>query len=53
MIGAIVLIVAGIVARMVLAARFPRNFREWARDRRESFAEHNDAWDRSDEEFRK
>ena len=52
-IGAIVLLVAGIVARMVLAARFPRNYREWARERRDDFAARNDAWDRRDEEFRK
>ena len=53
MIGAIVLIVAGIVTRMVLAARFPRNYREWARARRDGFAARNETWDRSDEEFHK
>ena len=52
-IGAIVLIVAGIITRMVLAARFPRNYREWARARRDGFAARNETWDRSDEEFRK
>lgn len=52
-IGAIVLLVLGIVARMVLAARFPKGYRAWAAERRDSFAERNEAFDRAEEEFRK
>jgi hypothetical protein len=51
--GAIGLIVAGIVVRMILAARFPEGYRAWARGRRESFAQRNEEWDRAEEEFRK
>ena len=50
-IGAIGLLVAGIVLRMVLAARFPKGYRAWASARRERFGANNDAWDRADEEF--
>lgn len=53
MIAAVVLIAVGILARMVVAARFPKGYRAWARERRETFAQRNDAWDRSDEAFRK
>lgn len=52
-IGAIVVLVLGIVARMVLAARFPKGYRAWAAQRRESFAARNEVFDRADEEFRK
>ena len=52
-VGALALLVIGIVLRMVLSARFPKGYRAWARTRRESFAERNEAWDRADEEFRK
>ena len=52
-IGAIALLVLGIGARMVLAARFPKGYRAWAAERRDSFAERNEAFDRADEEFRK
>ena len=51
--GAVALFVAGLVLRMVLAARFPKGYRAWARSRRDAFAERNDTWDRADEEFRK
>jgi hypothetical protein len=52
-IGAIGMVIAGIVVRMILAARFPKDYRAWARERRESFAQRSADWDRADEEFRK
>ena len=52
-IGAIGLLVVGIVLRMVIAARFPKGYRAWASARRERFDANNDAWDRADEEFRR
>ena len=52
-IAAIGLVIAGIVVRMILAARFPKGYRAWARERRESFAQRNEEWDRDDEAFRK
>jgi hypothetical protein len=52
-IGAIVLVALGIVVRMVLAARFPKGYRDWAARRRESFTANNEAWDREDEEFKR
>lgn len=52
-IGAIVVLVIGIAVRMVIAARFPKGYRAWAAERRESFAERTEAFDRADEEFRK
>ena len=52
-IGGIGLLVVGIVLRMVLAARFPKGYRDWAARKRESFDANNDAWDRADEEFRR
>jgi hypothetical protein len=52
-IGAIVLLVAGIALRMVLAARFPKGYRAWAKARRERFDANNEAWDRADEDFRR
>lgn len=51
--GAIALFLAGVVVRMVLAARFPRGFREWTAARRETFAARNERWDRDDEQERK
>lgn len=51
--GAIALFVAGVVVRMVLSARFPRGFRQWAASRRDAFAERNDQWDKADEEFKR
>ena len=50
--GSIGVILAGIVLRMVIAARFPKGYGEWARRRRTSFAKQNEAWDRADDEFR-
>jgi hypothetical protein len=47
--GAIVLFVAGVALRMFIAARFPKGYGEWARSRRDSFAERNAQWDRDDE----
>ena len=51
-VGAIVVLVLGIMARMVLAARFPKGYRAWAAQRRDSFAARNEAFDRADVEFR-
>jgi len=48
--GAIGLVLLGLLIRMVLAARFPRGYRDWAHSRRESFEERNRAWDRQDED---
>ena len=50
-VGAIVLIVAGMALRMVLAIRFPKGYRAWANERRGRFDANNEAWDRADEEF--
>lgn len=52
-VGAVVLLLLGIVLRMIVAARFPKGYRAWAAQRRESFDANNDAWDRADEEFRR
>lgn len=52
-VGGIALVVAGILLRTLLAARFPKGYGPWARQRRDAFAERNDQWDRDDEEFRK
>ena len=52
-IGAIALFVVGLVLRMILSARFPKGYRNWAAQRRDSFDANNDAWDRADEEFRR
>jgi hypothetical protein len=46
--GAIVLLVAGIALRMFIAARFPKGYTAWARSRREDFAERNAQWDDDD-----
>lgn len=51
--GAIALFVAGLVIRMVLAARFPHGYKEWAFLRRQKFAARNEAWDDEDEAFRR
>jgi hypothetical protein len=51
--GAIALFVVGVAIRMIVAARFPRNFRVWARERRDDFAARNEQWDRAEEEFRR
>jgi hypothetical protein len=51
--GAIALFVVGVVIRMFIAARFPRHFRAWTRERRDEFAARNEQWDRADEEFRR
>ena len=51
--GAIALFVAGVALRMFIAARFPKGYAGWARSRRDSFAERNAQWDRSDDEVRK
>lgn len=47
--GAIALFVVGVALRMLLAARFPRGYGAWARSRRDSFAQRNAQWDRTDE----
>ena len=52
-VGAIGLFVAGIVVRTILAMRFPKDYRRWAAQRRESFAANNEHWDRQDEEFKR
>lgn len=51
--GAIALFVAGVAVRMILAARFPRGYRRWARARREDFAARNERWDEDDDAFRR
>jgi len=51
--GAIALVVAGIIVRMILAARFPKGYKAWATSRRDSFAARNEDWDRDDEDFRR
>ena len=52
-VGAIALVVAGIVVRMILAARFPKGYKEWSASRRDAFAARNEDWDRDDEGFRR
>lgn len=52
-VGAIAFVVAGIVVRMILAARFPKGYKEWAAGRRDAFAARNENWDRDDENFRR
>ena len=47
--GAIALLVLGVLLRMILAARFPKGYGTWARSRREEFAERNAKWDADDE----
>lgn len=51
--GAIVLFVVGVAVRMVVAARFPRGYRQWSAARRDAFAARNEAWDRDDEARRR
>lgn len=51
--GGIALFVVGIVVRMILAAWFPKGYRQWARARRDAFAQRNEAWDKADDEFRR
>jgi hypothetical protein len=51
--GAIALVVVGIVVRMILAARFPKGYKEWAAQRRDAFAARNEDWDSEDENFRR
>ena len=51
--GGVALFVVGLLVRMMLAARFPKGYRAWARSRRDAFAKRNEAFDRADEEFRK
>jgi hypothetical protein len=52
-VGAIALFIAGVVVRMILAARFPKGYRHWAASKRDDFAARNERWDADDEEFRK
>lgn len=52
-ISAIALIFVGILVRMVLSARFPKGYRAWAAQRRQSFEANNEAWDQNDEKFRR
>jgi hypothetical protein len=52
-IGAIALFIVGVVIRMIISARFPRDFRAWTRERRDEFAARNEHWDRADDEFRR
>ena len=52
-VGGIALLVAGIVVRMILAARFPKGYKAWAAQRRGTFAARNEDWDRDDEERRR
>jgi hypothetical protein len=51
--GAIALFVVGVIARMILSARFPKGYRQWARSRRDEFDARNERWDQADEEFRR
>ncbi|HVF62435.1 MAG TPA: hypothetical protein VNE58_00375 [Casimicrobiaceae bacterium] len=51
--GAVALFVIGIVLRMVLAARFPKNYHEWAREKRETFAARNAEFDRDNKNSEK
>jgi hypothetical protein len=48
--GGIALFVAGVLVRMLFAARFPRGYRQWAEQRRDKFEARNEAWDRDDDE---
>ena len=52
-VGAVALVFAGIVVRMILAARFPKDYKAWAARRRDAFAARNEDWDRDDEAFRR
>ena len=52
-VGGIALFIAGVVVRMILAARFPKGYRAWAASRRDDFAARNDRWDADDEASRK
>jgi hypothetical protein len=52
-IGAIALLVVGIGVRMILSARFPKGYRQWARSQRDEFEARNDEWDRADEQFKR
>jgi hypothetical protein len=52
-VAAIALFVVGVVVRMILAARFPKGYRRWARGRRDAFEARNEEWDRADEDFRR
>jgi hypothetical protein len=47
--GAIALLVIGVLLRMVIAARFPKGYGAWARSRRDAFADQNAKWDADDE----
>lgn len=51
--GSVVLIFLGVIVRMILAARFPKGYRNWAASRRDSFAARNEAWDAADEQEHK
>lgn len=50
-VGAIALFVAGLIVRMIVAARFPEGYRAWAKSRRDAHAKHSEAFDRDDEDF--
>lgn len=52
-VAAVGFVFVGILLRMVLAARFPKGYGAWARQRREQFTQRSDQWDRDDEAFRK
>ena len=47
--GAIALLVIGVALRMILAARFPKGYGNWARSRRDEFADRNAKWDAEDD----
>jgi hypothetical protein len=51
--GGIGIFVGGVVLRMILAARFPKGYRQWAKARRDDFAQRSEAWDKADDEFRR
>ena len=50
--GAIALLVVGVLLRMIIAARFPKGYGAWARSRRDTFAESNAKWETDDERRR-
>jgi hypothetical protein len=50
--GGIAVLFAGVLLRMILSARFPKGYRDWARSRRDAFEERNRAWDSQDEDRR-
>ncbi|HVE49725.1 MAG TPA: hypothetical protein VNG69_08920 [Casimicrobiaceae bacterium] len=52
-IGAVALVVFGIVIRMFMSARFPKGYRAWVAERRQSFEANNEAWDQDDDKFRR